>query len=119
MNKATCRGCGAPIVWIKTPAGKAMPCDPAPVYYKATPNGKDKVVTNRGEVVSCEIVPGADYTGEDGSMGFKNGRHYRIFISRGNGHRTVVVRTEEGLLRCPYHSMMSVLQYWKIIEIGW
>ena len=52
-------------------------------------------------------------------MGFKNGRHYRIFISRGNGHRTVVVRTEEGLLRCPYYSMMSVLQYWKIIEIGW
>lgn len=51
--------------------------------------------------------------------GFKNGRHYRIFISRGNGHRTVVVRTEEGLLRCPYYSMMSVLQYWKIIEIGW
>lgn len=39
MNKATCRGCGAPIVWIKTPAGKAMPCDPAPVYYKATPPG--------------------------------------------------------------------------------
>lgn len=51
MNKATCRGCGAPIVWIKTPAGKAMPCDPAPVYYKATPDGKDKVVTTRGEVV--------------------------------------------------------------------
>ena len=48
MNKATCRGCGAPIVWIKTPAGKAMPCDPAPVYYKATPDGKDKVVTTRG-----------------------------------------------------------------------
>ena len=58
MNKATCRGCGARIVWIKTPAGKAMPCDPAPVYYKATPDGKDKVVTTRGEVVSCEIVPG-------------------------------------------------------------
>ena len=57
MNKATCRGCGAPIVWIKTPAGKAMPCDPAPVYYKAAPGGKDKIVTTRGEVVSCEIVP--------------------------------------------------------------
>lgn len=42
MNKATCRGCGAPIVWIKTPAGKAMPCDPAPVYYKAAPGGKGK-----------------------------------------------------------------------------
>ena len=48
MNRATCRGCGAPIVWIKTPAGKAMPCDPAPVYYKAAPGGKDKIVTTRG-----------------------------------------------------------------------
>ena len=51
-----------PIVWIKTPAGKAMPCDPAPVYYKAAPGGKDKIVTTRGEVVSCEIVPGAETT---------------------------------------------------------
>ena len=34
MNKATCRGCGAPIVWI----------------------------TTRGEVVSCEIVPGGEAT---------------------------------------------------------
>lgn len=62
MNKATCRGCGAPIVWIKTPAGKAMPCDPAPVYYKAATGGKDKIVTTRGEVVSCEIVPGGETT---------------------------------------------------------
>lgn len=62
MNKATCRGCGAPIVWIKTPAGKAMPCDPAPVYYKAAPGGKDKIVTTRGEAVSCEIVPGGEAT---------------------------------------------------------
>ena len=29
-----------------------MPCDPAPVYYKAAPGGKDKIVTTRGEVVS-------------------------------------------------------------------
>lgn len=41
---------------------KAMPCDPAPVYYKAAPGGKDKIVTTRGEVVSCEIVPGAEAT---------------------------------------------------------
>lgn len=59
---SSCRGCGAPIVWIKTPAGKAMPCDPAPVYYKAAPGGKDKIVTTRGEVVSCEIVPGGEAT---------------------------------------------------------
>lgn len=30
MNKATCRGCGARIVWIKTPAGKAMRSSPGP-----------------------------------------------------------------------------------------
>ena len=29
---------------------------------KATPDGKDKIVTTRGEVVSCEIVPGANAT---------------------------------------------------------
>lgn len=40
----------------------AMPCDPAPVYYKAAPGGKDKIVTTRGEVVSCEIVPGGEAT---------------------------------------------------------
>jgi len=45
-------------VWIKTPAGKAMPCDPAPVYYKATPDGKDKVVTTRGEGASARSSPG-------------------------------------------------------------
>ena len=62
MNKATCRGCGARIVWIKTPAGKAMPCDPSPVYYKADPEGKDRIVTTRGEVVACTITTGADAT---------------------------------------------------------
>lgn len=60
----------------------------------------------------------ATYTGDDGSMGFRNGRHYRIIISKGSGH-TVVVRTEEGLLRCPYYSILSMLQYWKVTEIGW
>ena len=35
MKKATCRGCGAPIVWIRTAAGKSMPCDAEPVLYKA------------------------------------------------------------------------------------
>lgn len=39
-----------------------MPCDPSPVYYKPVPGGKDKIVTLRGEVVSCEIVAGADAT---------------------------------------------------------
>lgn len=62
MNKATCRGCGAPIVWIKTKAGKSMPCDPSPVYYKVTPGAKEKVVTLHGEVISAEIVPATEAT---------------------------------------------------------
>ena len=28
-----CRSCGAEILWIETPGGKAMPCNPEPVYY--------------------------------------------------------------------------------------
>ena len=27
---ATCRGCGAPIIWATTSAGKRMPVDPVP-----------------------------------------------------------------------------------------
>lgn len=56
MNRGNCRGCGAPIIWIHTPAGKSMPCDPNPVYFRPAEGGKTKLVTLRGEVVSCEIV---------------------------------------------------------------
>lgn len=38
---STCKGCGASIVWIKTPNGKAMPCD----------NAIETVVTDNGEVI--------------------------------------------------------------------
>jgi hypothetical protein len=27
---ATCRSCGAPVVWFRTPRGRATPVDPAP-----------------------------------------------------------------------------------------
>lgn len=63
MNKGTCRGCGAPIVWIKTPAGRSMPCDPELVYYRQQDGAKAKIVTTRGEVVSCEIVTAAEADG--------------------------------------------------------
>lgn len=48
-----CRGCGAPILWIKTAGGKAMPCDAEPVHF--TPGGRDKLVTEDGRVVSGTI----------------------------------------------------------------
>lgn len=57
MNTRTypCRGCGRPIVWIKTLGGKSMPCDPEPVTYWKDPNGTHKVVTPNGEVVTADI----------------------------------------------------------------
>lgn len=54
MKITTCRGCGAPIVWIKTPAGKSMPCDASPVLY--IKGGPDKIVRANGEVVAGVII---------------------------------------------------------------
>ena len=54
MNRGICRGCGQPIIWIKTPAGKSMPCDPGEIVYWANPKGPVKIVTPNGEVISAE-----------------------------------------------------------------
>ena len=56
MDKQTkCRGCGAPIIFIKTLAGKQMPCDPQQVPCWRKVRGSGKVVTLAGEVISCEF----------------------------------------------------------------
>ena len=60
MKKSTCRGCGAPIVWIRTTAGKSMPCDAEPVLYKAREGAAGKIVTPNGEVLSCDLDVGPD-----------------------------------------------------------
>lgn len=52
-----CKACGAPIVWIKTPGGKSMPCDMRQVVYKAQKGAKEKIVTPNGEVISCTTDP--------------------------------------------------------------
>lgn len=52
---AKCKGCGAPIVWIKTPGGKSTPCDPDLIPYWERAGAKGKVVTPNGEVISCEF----------------------------------------------------------------
>lgn len=54
MSMCTCRGCGQPIIWIKTTGGKSMPCDPIEVTYWAVKGGPVKIVTPNGEVVSAE-----------------------------------------------------------------
>lgn len=55
MNKGTCRGCGAPIIWIKTAAGKSMPCDAEPITYWQDSTGSNKIVTPNGEVLSARL----------------------------------------------------------------
>ena len=50
-----CAGCGAQVIWIRTKAGKNMPCNTLLVDYKAD-GGKDKIVLQSGEVVSGTIV---------------------------------------------------------------
>lgn len=55
MKTCSCRGCGAPIVFIRTPAGKAMPCDAEPVTYWQNARGPYKIVTPNGEVISAKL----------------------------------------------------------------
>ena len=45
-----CSKCGKQIMWIKTKAGKNMPCNPSFVYYKEQKGGKDRIVLTNGEV---------------------------------------------------------------------
>ena len=55
MKKSTCRGCGAPLVWIRTAAGKAMPCDAEPVLYKAREGAAGKIVTTDERLLACVV----------------------------------------------------------------
>ncbi|MBR4544915.1 MAG: hypothetical protein IKO14_02900 [Oscillibacter sp.] len=63
-----CKGCGAPILWHKTAAGKLMPCDPDPVAYWERPGATGKVLTawtqysERGRLASCDFAgtPGTE-----------------------------------------------------------
>ncbi len=50
-----CRGCGAPVLWLKTESGKSMPVDPEKVMYWKVRGGKKRIVTPNGETVACEL----------------------------------------------------------------
>lgn len=50
-----CKGCGSDIVWIKTAAGKSMPCDDPPVLCWENPKGKSTVITEDGRTIRCDL----------------------------------------------------------------
>ena len=51
-----CKLCGAEIQFIRTPAGKYLPCNPRAVtYYKGQYN-KNRIVTPAGKVIACEMT---------------------------------------------------------------
>lgn len=50
-----CKSCGADIIWIKTPAGKVMPCDPTRVRY-IEKSETASIVKSNGEVSKCELI---------------------------------------------------------------
>ena len=52
---AKCKKCGANIIWLKTPKGKWMCADEGLKPYKETKAGKDLVVTDRGEMIRCDL----------------------------------------------------------------
>jgi len=56
MSHGTCKACKKSIIWIQTPAGKNMPVDPGIKFYTLNPDGKHKLVTPGGRIVSCELV---------------------------------------------------------------
>lgn len=55
-NFGSCKSCGQRVIWIRTTAGKNMPCNPEMITYKIKQGGKEKIVTPNGEVHSAEIV---------------------------------------------------------------
>lgn len=56
-----CGKCKQRIRWIKTSAGKNMPCDTDFVYYKESTEGKDKIITPDGKMVKGDIVHSPEF----------------------------------------------------------
>ena len=50
-----CRECGRPIVWVRTRAGRSMPCDPGLRIYWAAEGAPGKILTPQGDLISCTL----------------------------------------------------------------
>ena len=61
-----CAYCGNRILWIRTLAGKNMPCDPQLVGYRKPKGGEkaeERIVTGNGEVIVAIRVPSNEAEG--------------------------------------------------------
>lgn len=56
-----CTKCKKQIIWIRTPAGKNMPCNAEIKYYKEKDGGKDRIVLPNGQVVVGTILNSPEY----------------------------------------------------------
>jgi hypothetical protein len=54
----TCSSCSATVVWVRTPKGKKMPCDPELFAVRIAEDGPETVVTVDGKTVRAERVLG-------------------------------------------------------------
>ncbi len=52
---ATCKACGASIVWVKSPADKFIPCDEGLIAYRQDEAGKDVLIDDAGEYIKCRL----------------------------------------------------------------
>lgn len=59
MTRGKCMGCNASIVWIKTTANKAMPCD-ADLVVITEPGDKRIIVTDEGKTI---VKPPVGFSG--------------------------------------------------------
>ena len=50
-NTAYCKGCKKLIVFVRTRAGKSMPCESRQVEYITDPQGEDTILTHDGDIV--------------------------------------------------------------------
>lgn len=49
-NYGYCPKCKKQVIWIRTQAGRNMPCNGEIKYYKEEAGGKDRIVLTNGEV---------------------------------------------------------------------
>lgn len=59
-NLGKCKSCGQRIRFVRMKSGRSMPVNEQLVNYKLEDKGKDKIVTPKGDVVSCISGVGVD-----------------------------------------------------------